>query len=395
MWFFASPQVIYGDQALSYLERLQGKHACIVTDANLLKLGLVERVKAALAPTGMQVSLISDVEPEPSLETVRRGAARMLDLAPDWIIALGGGSVIDAAKAMWVLYECPGIEPDAINPVDVLGLRQKARLAAIPTTTGTGSEATWAIVLTDPVERRKLGLGSRENLPDLAILDPELVQALPPRLTADTGLDALTHAVEGYTSTMHNDFCDGLCLQAARLVFEWLPKAVADGSDLEARTHTQNAATMAGLGFGNSMAGLAHGLGHALGGVFHVPHGRAVSLFLPYTLQYCAPSTPAGLVEPGPSRYAGLAHFLGLPAESEPQAAAGLASAIRDLERQVGQPLNLQECGITREQIEAELDTLVFNAAGDSQTVMSTRIPDDADLRKLFRSAWAGTEIDF
>ena len=190
------------------------------------------------------------------------------------------------------------------------------------TTSGTGSEATWAIVLTDPVERRKLGLGSRENLPDLAILDPELVQALPPRLTADTGLDALTHAVEGYTSAMHNDFCDGLCLQAARLVFDWLPKAVADGSDLEARTHTQNAATMAGLGFGNSMAGLAHGLGHALGGVFHVPHGRAVSLFLPYTLEYCAPPHPAGEVEPGPTRYTDLARFLGLPAASEPQAAA-------------------------------------------------------------------------
>ena len=250
-------------------------------------------------------------------------------------------------------------------------------------------------MLTDPVERRKLGLGSRENLPDLAILDPELVQALPPRLTADTGLDALTHAVEGYTSAMHNDFCDGLCLQAARLVFEWLPKAVADGSDLEARTHTQNAATMAGLGFGNSMAGLAHGLGHALGGIFHVPHGRAVSLFLPYTLEYCAPFNPAGAVEPGPTRYAELAHFLGLPADSEPQAAASLAEAIRSLERQVGQPLNLQECGITRPQLEAELDTLVFNAGGDSQTVMSTRLPDDDDLRKLFRAAWTGETVDF
>jgi alcohol dehydrogenase class IV len=221
------------------------------------------------------------------------------------------------------------------------------------------------------------------------------VQALPPRLTADTGLDALTHAVEGYTSAMHNDFCDGLCLQAARLVFDWLPKAVADGSDLEARTHTQNAATMAGLGFGNSMAGLAHGLGHALGGVFHVPHGRAVSLFLPYTLEYCAPFAPAGLAEPGPSRYADLARFLGLPAGSEPQAAAALAEAIRGLERKVGQPLTLQECGITHAQLEAELDTLVFNAAGDSQTVMSTRIPHDADLRKLFWSAWSGSNVDF
>jgi len=382
MWFFASPQIIYGEGSLSYLERLQGTRACIVTDAVLLKLGLVEKVKAALAPTGMALDVIADVEPEPPLETVRRGAARLLDLCPQWIIALGGGSVIDAAKAMWVLYERPDLQPDAINPVEALGLRQKARLVAIPTTTGTGSEATWAIVLTDTAEHRKLGLGSRENLPDLAILDPELVLDLPARLTADTGLDALTHAVEGYTSALHNDFCDGLCLQAARLLFEWLPQAVADGSNLEARIHTQNAAAMAGLGFGNGMAALAHGMGHALGGALHVPHGRAVSLFLPYTIEYCAG-------EPG-TRYADLAAFLGLPAASEAQAAAALAEAIRNLERRLGQPLTLPECGITRAAFEAALDALVWNAQGDSQTVMSTRLPDDADLRRLFWLAWEG-----
>jgi alcohol dehydrogenase class IV len=391
MWFFASPQVVYGEGSLAYLERLQGHRACLVTDANLIQLGLAERVKAALAPTGMTIDMISEVEPEPSLETVRRGAQRLLELQPDWIIALGGGSVIDAAKAMWVLYERPDIQPDAINPVETLGLRQKARLAAIPTTAGTGSEATWAIVLTDTLERRKLGLGSRENLPDLAILDPELVQALPPRMTADTGLDALTHAVEGFTSAMHNDFCDGLCLQAARLVFDWLPRAVADGRDLEARAHTQNAAAMAGLGFGNSMAALAHGMGHALGGVFHVPHGRAVALFLPYTIEYSACGGP----DAAPTRYAEMARFLGLPAGSEAEAAASLARAIRQLEKQVGQPRSLQECGISLEQLRAELDTLTWNALSDSQTVMSSRIPDEAELRRLFLAVWEGTRIDF
>jgi alcohol dehydrogenase class IV len=391
MWFFSSPQVVYGEGALAYLERLQGQRICLVTDANLLKLGLVERVKAALAPTGMPVDVISEVEPEPSLETVRRGAGRMLALRPDWIVALGGGSVMDAAKAMWVLYERPDIQPDAINPVEILGLRQKARLVAIPTTAGTGSEATWAIVLTDTLERRKLGLGSRENLPDLAILDPELVLALPPRGTADTGLDALTHAVEGFTSAMHNDFCDGLCLQAARLIFDWLPKAVADGRDLEARTHTQNAAAMAGLGFGNAMAALAHGMGHALGGVFHVPHGRAVALFLPYTIEYCACGGPGA----GPTRYVEFARFLGLPAESEGEAAASLARAIRLLEKEVGQPRTLRECDISLEQLRAELDTLTWNALGDSQTVMSTRIPDERELRRLFLAAWEGQRIDF
>jgi alcohol dehydrogenase class IV len=411
MWFFVSPQIVFGEQSLSYLERLEGRRACIVSDANLLRLGLVERVKAALAPTGMQVMLFSEVEPDPSLEVVRRGASQLLDFQPDWIIALGGGSAIDTAKAMWVLYERPDMQPDAINPVEKLGLRQKARLCAIPTTTGTGSEVTWAIVLTDLAERRKLALGSRENVPDLAILDPELAQPLPPYLTAETGLDALTQAIEGYTSAMHNDFCDGLCLQAARLVFEWLPRAVADGDDLEARTHTQNAAAMAGLGFGNSMSALAHGLGHSLGAVFHTPHGQAVGLFLPYAIEYCARG------EPGSTRYAGLARFLGLmgsidltgfekPVRSgdpvrfpdnteEQQAAACLVEGVRRLERQIGQPLTLAECGITRQQLEAEMDTLAWNALGDSQTVMSTRIPGEEDIRRLFLAAWEGTKIDF
>jgi alcohol dehydrogenase class IV len=340
-----------------------------------------------LAPTGMEILVIDQVEPDPSLETVRQGAARLCEFAPQWIIALGGGSVMDAAKAMWILYERPEFEPQAINPIEPLGLRAKARLAAIPTTTGTGSEATWAIVLTDSTERRKLGLGSREALPDLAILDPEIVAELPARLTADTGLDALTHAVEGFTSTFHNDFSDGLCLQAARLVFEYLPACFRDGADLEARSHLQNAATIAGLGFGNSMAALAHGMGHALGAVFHTPHGRAVSLFLPYTIEYCVGDQDT------PTRYAPLAHFLDLPAEDEVQAAASLARAVRELQDAVGQPRTLAALGITAAELENELDLLVANAMNDSQTVMSTRIPDEHDLRRMFLAAFSGILI--
>jgi len=389
MWYFSSPQIIFGEQALSHLERLSGARAAIVTDANLVRLGIVARIQQALAPSGMQTLVLDGVEPEPSLETVRAGAAELLRFAPQWIIALGGGSVMDAAKAMWILYERPDIAPEAINPIEPLGLRAKARLVAIPTTTGTGSEATWAIVLTDPVERRKLGLGSREALPDIAILDPELVAQLPARLTADTGLDALTHAVEGFTSTFHNDFSDGLCLQAAHLVFEYLPVCVRGGADLEARGHLQNAATIAGLGFGNSMAALAHGLGHALGAAFHTPHGRAVSLFLPYTIEYSLRG------EPGSTRYAPLAHFLGLPCASEAEAGAALAAAIRRLQVEVGQPLTLAELGIRASELEAELDLLVSNALNDTQTVMSTRIPEDADLRRLFRAALSGDTIDF
>lgn len=389
MWFFSSPQIIFGEQSLSYLERLIGERAAIVTDATLVKLGMVDRIRAALAPTGMEILVFDEVEPDPSLETVRLGADRLCAFAPQWIIALGGGSVMDAAKAMWILYERPDIEPQAINPVETFGLRAKARLVAIPTTTGTGSEATWAIVLTDKAERRKLGLGSREAMPDIAILDPEIVAELPARLTADTGLDALTHAVEGFTSTFHNDFTDGLCLQAAKLVFDYLPVCVRDGTDLEARGHLQNAATIAGLGFGNSMAALAHGLGHALGAAFHTPHGRAVSLFLPYTIEYSVRDQGT------PTRYAPLAHFLGLPAADEAQAAVSLASAIRELQDAVGQPRSLAALGITRSALENEMDLLIANAMNDTQTVMSTRIPDDGDLRRLLDAAFTGAAVDF
>jgi len=389
MWFFSSPHIVFGEQALGYLEQLSGARAAIVTDATLVRLGMVERIRQALAPTGMEILVIDQVEPDPSLETVRQGAARLSEFAPQWIIALGGGSVMDAAKAMWILYERPDIEPQAINPIEPLGLRAKARLAAIPTTTGTGSEATWAIVLTDHAERRKLGLGSREALPDLAILDPEIVAELPPRLTADTGLDALTHAVEGFTSTFHNDFTDGLCLQAAKLVFEYLPVCFRAGADLEARGHLQNAATLAGLGFGNSMAALAHGMGHALGGVFHTPHGRAVSLFLPYTIEYCVRDQDT------PTRYVPLAHFLGLPAGDEAQAAASLVRAVRELQHAVGQPRTLADLGITRAALQGEMDLLVANAMNDTQTIMSTRIPDEDDLRRLFQAAFSASSINF
>jgi alcohol dehydrogenase class IV len=193
---------------------------------------------------------------------VKRGAAAMSQYGPDWVIGLGGGSAMDAAKAMWVLYECPDMEPEEINPMIPLGLRQKARLIAIPTTSGTGAEVTWVVILTDTEDRRKLVLGSRENVADIAIVDPALVVKLPPQITADTGMDALSHAIEGYTSAWHNDFSDGLCLKAIQMVFDYLPRAYADGDDKEAREKMHSAATIAGLGFGNSMGALAHAMGH-------------------------------------------------------------------------------------------------------------------------------------
>jgi alcohol dehydrogenase class IV len=387
MWFFKSPEVVFGEESLSYLERLQGKRAFIVTDAMMTRLGHVERVKQVLEGAGLAVGVFDAVLPDPSIEIVRAGVAAMTEFQPDWVIGLGGGSSLDAAKGIWVMYERPDIDPEGINPIETLGLRQKARFVAIPTTSGTGSEATWFIVLTQTAERRKLGLGSREAIPDIAILDPAFVMSMPPRVTADTGMDALTHAIEGYSCMWHNDFSDGLCLKGAQLVFEYLPRAYKDGNDLEARMKMHNAACIAGLGFGNSMASLAHGMGHALGSVFHVPHGRGVSLFLPYTIEFCAR-------EEG-TRYAELARFVGLPASTEKEAAASLAAAVRQLQATMEQPRTIEACGISRDDLIREMGLLVANAGNDNQTVTSTRIPNDDEMRRLFEYAYDGKSIDF
>ena len=214
MWYFSAPMLVYGEDALNHLHQIQGSRALIVTDATLARLGLAARIEGILHDVGFQTCVFAEVEPEPSLQTVRRGAKVAAEFGPDWIIGLGGGSPLDASKAIWALYERPDLDPTDINPMETLGL-SKARLIAIPTTSGTGSEATWALVLTDTEEKRKFSTGSRELVPTLAIVDPEMTLQLPPRVTADTGLDALTHAIEGYTSTWANDFSDGLCLKAA------------------------------------------------------------------------------------------------------------------------------------------------------------------------------------
>lgn len=387
MWYFSSPLIVFGEDAVAHLATLSGHKVMVITDANLNRLGLVQIVLENLKNTGMQIEVFDQVLPDPDLETVKKGAQQMLDFQPDWIVAVGGGSVIDAAKGMWVLYVRPDVQPDAINPIETYGLRQKARLVAIPTTSGTGAEVTLAVVLSDHESRRKLGLGSREVVPDIAIIDPQLIKGLPPKISADTGLDALTHAIEGFTSTYHNDFSDGLCLQAAKMVFEHLVKAY--NGDVTSKEKMHYAATIAGLGFGNSMAALAHGLGHALGAVFHVPHGRAVALFLPYTIEYCANLSESG------NRYEELAHFLGFSADNEREAAFVLAAKIRDLERQINQPLCIADLGIEKSALDNEIEQLIENALNDTQTIMSTRIPDENDLRLLFQYAYDGKNIDF
>ena len=387
MWIFNCPKVVFGDDALEHLEELQGQRAFFVTDANMVAFGFVDRVQQHLDVAGIESAVFAEVEPNPALQTVRRAAALMAEYQPDWIIGLGGGSAMDAAKAAWLLYECPDADISCINPMESYGLRQKARLIAIPTTSGTGSEATWATVLTDTDLQMKLSLGAPELLPDLAIVDSTLVMGLPPRITADTGMDVLTHAVEAYTNTLHNDFGDGLALKAAELAFTYLPRAYADGSDAEARERMHNAASIAGIAFGNSMLGLAHAMGHAMGAVLHVPHGRSVGLFLPYVVEYTANA--------GDSHYGEIAHFLRLPAEDEEEGTASLVEAIRDLSAGIDFATSIQQLGIDRAAFDDALPKLVNNALADNQLFFNQRYADADDLARLFQYAYEGRSIDF
>jgi alcohol dehydrogenase class IV len=395
VWNFISPRIVFGEGALDALDELVGKRALVVTDKVMVELGLVKKVVAHLEKAGIQADIFDEVEPDPSVQTVRKGAQMAQRTEPDWIVGLGGGSPIDAAKAIWILYERPDIEPAAIAPVGDLGLRKKARLITIPTTSGTGAEVTWAIVLTDTEEKRKMGLGHQENVADIAIVDPEMAMSMPPQLTAETGLDALVHAVEGYTCAWHTDLTDGLCLYAARLVFRYLPRAVADGQDLEARTRMHNAATCAGLGFGNAMASMAHAMGHSLGGTFNVPHGRAVAIFLPYTIEFCARQDA--------TRFADLADFLGCISDCDDdndsddsvRAAHALAYYIRDLCRKVGNPTSVAEAGVAKKAYKRQLDKLVDDALNDTQMVTAIRTPTVEEMRRLFLYAYEGLPVDF
>lgn len=389
MWFFRSPEIIFGEEALDHLADLQGHRAFIVTDKNIVSLGFVDKVQAVLSQAGIETAVFAEVEPNPSLQTVRRGAEAALAYEPDWVIGLGGGSCIDAAKSVYVQYERPDLAPDDLAPIGTLGLHQKARLLAIPTTSGTGAEVTWPIVLTDMEEHHKISVGHAENIPDLAIVDPIFVHKLPPQITADTGMDVLTHAVEGYTAQWHNDFSDGLCLKAIQLVFDYLPRAYEHGSDdREARERMHNAATIAGLGFGNAQAAMAHGMGHSLGALFPVPHGRAVGLFLPYTIEFTVRGSLA-------TRYGDIARFLSLPATDEAASAVSLVRVIRDLARRIGQPTSLQEAGISPQDFEAQLPRLIDNALNDSAMLIGLRFPEEEEVEQLFRCAYEGKPIDF
>jgi len=388
MWYFVIPNVVFGQDALSHLAELKGKLAFIVTDKNIVELGLVDKVKEQLYQAEIQATVFDEVEPDPSLQTVQKGVALMNKYGPDLVIGVGGGSVMDAAKAMRVQYERPDIKPEEINPfISDLGLGAKCKLVCIATTSGTGAEATFAVVLTDTAEQRKLSLINREIVPDIAIVDPEMAWAMPPEITAGTGMDALTHAVEGYTCTWKNDFTDGLCIKAIQIVFQYLSRVVKDGNDMEAREKMHNAGCIAGIGFINALSSMAHAAGHSLGAIFHTPHGRAVGLFLPYTIEFIG--------EAREELWAEIAHAIKLEVPKGTKAATVLAQAIRGLAREINQPLSIKETGIPLDSFNKVMEKLIDNVMADGSLIVSPRIPSVAETERFFGYVYEGKSIDF
>ena len=389
MQFFGVPFTVFGDDSLQYLNTIIGKRAYIVTDKNITKLGLADLVTAELKQANIEWKIFDEVEPDPSIETVVKAAKIATDFKPDWVIGLGGGSCMDAAKSALVCYAaCIG--PLDMSPSDFYNLRAKAKLICIPTTSGTGSEATWAIVLTDTEGQRKVALGSYETLPDVAILDPRMVMSMPPQITGDTGMDALCHAIEGYTATWRTKFTDGPGLIAIRMVFESLKKAYDNGKDEEARKDMMYAASMAGTSFGNGMAGLGHSTGHAIGGLFHMPHGRAVGLYLPYTMEYLAHGS-----DEARERFAEIARFCKIAQGDDKKCSSALIDAVRKLAKSVGQPLAVKDTNIKREDYMKAMPGLVDRAVNEAMTIAVTRIPEAADMEKMFVCAYDGTPCNF
>ena len=389
MQFFGVPFTVFGDDSLQYLNTILGKRAFIVTDKNITRLGLADLVTAELKQAKIECKIFDEVEPDPSIETVVKAAGIAKDFKPDLVIGLGGGSSMDAAKSALVCYAA-GIGPLDMSPSDFYNLRATAKLICIPTTSGTGSEATWAIVLTDVEGQRKVALGSYETLPDVAILDPRMVMSMPPQVTGSTGMDALTHAIEGYTSTWRTPFTDGPGLIAIKYIFEYLKKACDNGKDEEARKYMMYAASQAGTCFGNSMAGLAHSCGHALGGLFHTPHGVAMGLYLPYTMEYVSNGSEETL-----QRYAEIARFCGIAQGSDKDCCKALIAAVRKLMKDIGQSPTVKDLKIDRDKYIKAMPELVDRAVNEAMTIAVTRVPEASDLEKMFIYAYDGKSIDF
>lgn len=407
-WIKLPPKIYFEKYSTGYLEKMPNiSKAFIVTDEPMVKLGYVDIIKYYLEKRNgyVQIEVFSDVEPDPSDVTVLNGAERMRSFDPDTIIAFGGGSAMDAAKGMWMFYEYP--ETTLHGPkqkfLDIRKraykypkLGRKAQFVAIPTTSGTGSEVTPFAVITDKANNIKYPLADYELTPDVAIIDPQFVTTVPQSITADTGMDVLTHAIEAYVSVLANDYTDGLALQAIKLVFNYLPRAYRDGNDLEAREKMHNASAIAGMAFANAFLGINHSLAHKIGAEFHIPHGRANAILMPHVIRYNAKKPTKFTSFPkynyfiADERYAEIARSLGLPASTTNEGVESLISAIIKLGKELNIKMSIKEQGVTEKEFNEKVAYLADRAFEDQCTTANPKLPLVRELEEVYMDAFKG-----
>ena len=410
-WFKVPEKIYFEAGSISYLEKMPDiTRAFIVTDESMVKLGYVDKILYHLRKRNDYVhsAIFSDVEPDPSFETIKRGVEEINSFKPDVIIALGGGSSIDAAKGMWLFYEQPNadIEGMKLKFMDIrkrtykfpkLGL--KSKMVAIPTTSGTGSEVTSFAVISDREKNMKYPLADYELTPDVAIIDPDLVISLPKSITADTGMDVLTHALEAYVSNMASDYTDGLAEKAVELIFNYLQEAYEHGDNRLAREKVHNASCIAGMAFTNAFLGLNHSIAHKLGAEFHIAHGKANAIILPYVIKYNSTKPTKFVSFPkyeyfiADEKYACIAKKLGLPSGTTEEAVNSLIRKVQELNRNLGEPASLKEAGIDEKEFLAKVDDLADKAFSDQCTTANPRVPLVPEIKQILLDAYYGNDM--
>ena len=392
----------HGKGSLEELKNLTGKKAIIVVGGGSMKrFGFLQKAEDYLKAAGMEVKLFEGVEPDPSVETVMKGAEVMREFQPDWIVAMGGGSPIDAAKAMWVFYEYPDTTfEEIITPFSFPTLRTKAHFCAIPSTSGTATEVTAFSVITDYQKGIKYPLADFNITPDVAIVDPDLAETMPAKLTAHTGMDAMTHAIEAYVSTLHCDYTDPLALHAIEMIHNELKKSY-DG-DMEARDRMHNAQCLAGMAFSNALLGIVHSMAHKTGAAFsggHIIHGAANAMYLPKVIQFNAKNPEAA------ERYAQIARFIGLEGACTNCLVKALVKELREMNKALNIPLAIKNYGqggviadesiIDEKEFLEKLPEVAKNAIADACTGSNPRIPTQEEMEKLLKACYYDLDVDF
>ncbi len=393
---FTLPRDLYhGKGSLEELKNLKGKKAVVVVGGGSMKrFGFLDKAVEYLKEAGMEVKLIEKVEPDPSVDTVMKGAQIMQEFEPDWIVAMGGGSPIDAAKAMWVFYEYPETSfQDLITPFSFPTLRQKAHFCAIPSTSGTATEVTAFSVITDYKSGIKYPLADFNITPDVAIVDPALAETMPKKLTAHTGMDAMTHAIEAYVSTLNSDYTDPLALHAIKMVHTFL-KASFDG-DMEARDRMHNAQCLAGMAFSNALLGIVHSMAHKTGAAYsggHIVHGCANAMYLPKVIKFNAKDPVAA------ERYADIARFIALKGDTTTELVDALIAEIKKMNAALEIPTCIKEYEggiIDEKEFNEKLSKVAELAISDACTGSNPRIPTQEEMGKLLHACYYDEEIDF